>query len=274
MFCERRGLLNPQETVPWQHRLADRRRQRFQRAVILSAIFHLVIIAALAVTPDPPPIKMPSAITVDLVAALPAPPSISRSKPAAPSPKAPAPPPKAKVKLLPKRAPDPAPPAPVAKPKPKPSPKSPPKPAPVLRRKPRPEEMSYEDALAQLRDDVGEAAPDAPTPAKPAPQASPAAKGSVSGVVIDPELAAWNLAVMRHVRSVWITPTEFRDRAWAAQLEINLAPDGRVLGSPRLVHSSGNPYFDDNAVRAIMRASPLPPPPQPGARSLIFTSEE
>ena len=144
----------------------------------------------------------------------------------------------------------------------------------MVRRKPRTEEMSYEDALAQLRNDVGEAAPETPTPAKSDTQAPPAAKGIPSGAVIDPELAAWNLAVMRHVRSVWITPPEFRDRAWAAQLEINLAQDGRVLGSPRLVHSSGNPYFDDNAVRAIMRASPLPPPPQPGARSLIFTSEE
>ena len=260
--------------MPWQHRLADQRRQGFQRAIIVSAVFHLMIVAALAFTPDPPPIKMPSAITVDLVAALPAPPSASRPKPAAPVQKAPAPPPKAKVKILPKRAPDPAPPAPVAKPKPKPRPEPKPKPAPVVRRKPRPEEMSYEDALAQLRNDVGEAAPETPTPATSDAQAPPAAKGISSGVVIDPELAAWNLAVMRHVRSVWITPPEFRDRAWAAQLEINLAPDGRVLGSPRLVNSSGNPYFDDNAVRAIMRASPLPPPPQPGERSLIFTSEE
>ncbi|MCH2184818.1 TonB C-terminal domain-containing protein, partial [Myxococcota bacterium] len=186
----------------------------------------------------------------------------------------PASPPKPKVKILPKRAPDPSPPVAKPKPQPKPSPQSPPKPAPVLRRKPRPEEMSYEDALAQLRDDVGEAAPDAPKPAPASPQASAAANGVASGAVIDPELAAWNLAVMRHVRSVWITPPEFRDRSWAAQLEINLASDGRVLGSPRLVHSSGNPYFDDNAVRAIMRASPLPTPPQPGARTLIFTSEE
>ncbi len=266
--------MNPQQTVPWQRRLADQRRQRFQRAIILSAVFHLVIVVALAFTPDPPPIKMPAAITVDLVAALPAPPRVSQPKPAAPAPKAPAAPPKAKVKILPKRAPDPAPPAPVAKPKPKPSPKSPPQPAPVLRRKPRPQEMSYEDALAQLRDDVGEPAPQALTPSTSEPLAAPVAKGVTSGVVIDPELAAWNLAVMRHVRSVWITPPEFRDRAWAAQLEINLAPDGRVLGAPRLVHSSGNPYFDDNAVRAIMRASPLPSPPEPGARNLIFTSEE
>ncbi|MDG2048737.1 MAG: TonB family protein [Myxococcota bacterium] len=266
--------MNSLQTLSWQDRLADQRRQRFQRAVIVSALFHLVIVAALGFAPDPPPLKMPSAITVDLVAAVPAPRAVATPKPAAPVPRAQPAPPKTKVKILPKRAPDPVRPAPVVKPKPKPTAQSQPKPDPVIQRKERPKEMSYEDALAQLRDDIGEAAPAEPAPSTAKIAAPSAASGVASGALVAPELAAWNLAVMRHVRSVWITPPEFRGRAWAAQLEINLASDGRILGSPRLVRSSGNPYFDDNAVRAVLRASPLPAPPQAGTRSLIFTSEE
>lgn len=89
-----------------------------------------------------------------------------------------------------------------------------------------------------------------------------------------PEVTAWNIAVMRHIRSVWITPPEFRGSGLTVQLEVDLAADGSVLGSPMLVRSSGNPFLDDNAIRAITRASPLPPPPKAGRRTLTFSPEE
>jgi TonB family protein len=57
-------------------------------------------------------------------------------------------------------------------------------------------------------------------------------------------------------------------------LVIDVAADGRVLGRPELVASSGNPFYDDNAVRALIRASPLPPPPKAGRQTLVFTPEE
>jgi len=40
------------------------------------------------------------------------------------------------------------------------------------------------------------------------------------------------------------------------------------------VASSGNPFYDDNAVRALVKASPLPAPPKAGRRTIVFTPEE
>jgi TonB family protein len=174
------------------------------------------------------------------------------------------------VKILPKDAP-----TPVAKPEPAPKREA----EPIAKRPERPKELSYDDALAKLRGELGD---DANSPlaeplaraATPAVTAAPSAGQPSAGVMVSPEVAAWNLAVMRHIRSVWITPPEFRESGLAAQLEIDVSIDGQVLGTPELVRSSGNPAYDDNAIRAVVRASPLPPAPSAGRRTLIFTSEE
>jgi TonB family protein len=47
-----------------------------------------------------------------------------------------------------------------------------------------------------------------------------------------------------------------------------------VIGEPEIIRSSGNPFYDDNAKRAILKSSPLPAPPKAGKRSIIFTPEE
>ena len=246
--------------------------------LVLSLVGHLCLMLGLMLTTGPAPLRMPQALTVELVAAIPVAPKPPAPAPApAPAPKpaptprpvaAPAPPPKAKVKILPKQAPSVQ-----LKPKPKP------KPEPALRRPPRPKELAYEDALAQLRGELGEppAAVDSPEPAE-SPAATPAADSpsarSSLGVKVDPELLAWHQAVKRHIRTAWINPQDFRNRGLAAELVIDVAIDGRVLGRPKLVASSGNPFYDDNAVRALTRVSPLPPPPKAGLRTIIFTSEE
>ncbi len=240
-----------------------------RRLLIFSALGHLLLILGLMLTPGPPRFRIPPALTVDLVAAFPS------SPPAPPSPPSPArkpepviaPPPKPRVKILPKQAP-PA----VAKPKPKPEPK----PEPRIQRRPRPKELAYEDALAQLRAETADSAPAIvpPVPAAAPPASARAAARSSPGVKVAPELLAWHRAVKRHVRAVWITPPEFRNRALAAELVIDVAADGRVLGRPELVTSSGNPFYDDNAIRALIRSSPLPPPPKAGRRTLIFSPEE
>ena len=41
-----------------------------------------------------------------------------------------------------------------------------------------------------------------------------------------------------------------------------------------VISSSGDPYFDDNAVRAVMMVSPLPPPPRAGVTVFVFRSED
>jgi TonB family protein len=47
-----------------------------------------------------------------------------------------------------------------------------------------------------------------------------------------------------------------------AKVEFTVLRSGRVEGSPKLLASSGNFYFDQAAVRAILMSSPLPPMPE------------
>ena len=240
--------------------------QQMRRLLVFSALVHFALVLALALDSAPVPLRSPPSLTVDLIASLPLasppPPAASPTPTPTPAP-APAVRPKPKVKILPKRAP-----AALAKPKAKPKPA----PAPVLRRRTRPKELAYDDALAQLRGEIGEAAP-APRAEAPAKAAAPAAQPS-RGIKVSPELLAWHLAVKRRVRADWVMLSEFRDRGLAAEVVIDVASDGRILGRPEIVTSSGNPFYDDNAIRALARSSPLPPPPKAGRRTLVFTPEE
>lgn len=255
----------------WQAEHEGDHKRRFRQALFASGALHVLAVGALLIAPEPEPLFLPQTITVDLVAAAPAPPAPAPPPEAAPEPPKPAPapapvaPPKPKVKILPKK-----PPAPAAKPVPKA------KPEPVVRRA-RPKEMSYDDALAKLRDDLGEAAPVAPTQEAPKVAAvAPQAASQGSKGLVPPEVAAWILAVQRHVKSpsIYKMPPQFRNQGLQTVLEIDVGPDGSVLGEPRRLQSSGNPYFDDNAARAVLRADPLPVPPKPGKHTFVFTSEE
>ena len=242
---------------------------RWRRTVLVSAVGHGVLFCFLFwFSPAPPSTVLPQAIRVSLLAAPPAPAAPEPQK-AAPPPKPVAQPkPKPKVKVLPKKAP-----TPVAKPKPKPKPKPKAQPKPVAQKKPRPEELSYDDALARLRGELGEAAPAVVAPAVAPSQASAQATAG-RGAVISPELAAWNRAVKQHVKTHWIMPPEFRETALSAELAIWVQADGALRGEPQLLRTSGNPYYDDNAIRALSRSSPLPPPPAPGRRVLVLRAEE
>jgi TonB family protein len=232
--------------------------------MLISLAAHLALVAALSLSPEPEPFVMPASITVDLVASLPSaapPPKAAVAPPPEPAAKpVPAAPPKPKVKILPKKAP-----SATAKPR------VPPKPEPVVRRE-RPKELSYDDALAQLRSEMGESTPQAPV--QQSAQAAPTARANPTGIRVSPEVLAWNNAVKTHIRSNLITLPEFRESGLAAVLEVNVAVDGRVLGQPKLARSSGNPFYDDNALRAVLKSSPLPAPPAAGTHTIIFTSEE
>ena len=50
-----------------------------------------------------------------------------------------------------------------------------------------------------------------------------------------------------------------------AVYEIQLLPDGGVIGDPRLKKSTGNPALDEAIERAILKSSPLPKPDDPAA---------
>jgi len=260
--------------MEWFGESDTERTRRYQRTMMLSVGAHLCFFAFFFSYSNfaAPSILPTDVLTVDLVASVP--------MPAAPKP-APAPAPKVEAAPRPTAPPKPAPPPPVPKLKilPKTAPAAtarPARPAPEpIRRRPRPAEMSYDDALAQLRNQLGESAPvEAPPVVASAEPEAVASERTTEGVRVSPEVAAWILAVKRHLRSVWITPPEFRDGRLATELDVEVSATGDVVGEPKVVRSSGNPFYDDNAVRAILKSSPLPAPPSAGYKRIIFAPEE
>ena len=216
--------------------------------LVLSAVAHVGLLALLLVKPSYPVFSMPGVVSVELVAA---------PAPAAP-PRAAVPP-----KPVPKKVVLPEKPA-----TPKPEPKR------VEEKVPPPEpervEQDYSDVLAQLRADAGENAE--PEPPAPAPTTTTATAGSGSGVGIpvSPEVAAWVKKAKIHVRRAWVLPPAFRTQALEAHVRVDLDAGGNVIGVPEVVRRSGNPWYDEGVVRAIQKASPLPPPPAADEWAFVF----
>ncbi len=67
------------------------------------------------------------------------------------------------------------------------------------------------------------------------------------------------LTVVNKIRHQWIFPEDI-DRDLEAIVSIKVAIDGNVTIG-RMEKSSGDPLFDRSVLRAINKASPLPPPP-------------
>ncbi len=286
------------EWIGWhdEHDLDNRRRVR--NAMYVSFAVHACLFAALVISPPLSFAPLPQTISVELIAgpqiAAPAAPRPSgRSKPPpapeppteqaapeAPPEPAPPPPPKAPVAVLPENAPRPdqkVKQAPEKKPKEVAKPEARPAAKPV--KKPD-KSLSYEDAMKSLDDELGEdetedlleAAPQRPT-TRVAAASSGAAESSV-GVQLSPEDAAWVLATRRLIQSRWVMQAGFRNRGLATVMELRLSASGEVVEDPKVTRTSGDPYFDDNAVRAVLKSSPLPPPPRAGTTAFIFSSEE
>jgi TonB family protein len=222
-----------------------------------SLVGHGLLVLLLFFWPTSAPPALPAVVTVDLIAAVP---NAPRPAPARPAP-APKPKPVQKKVVLPKKAP-------ALKPKPRPVKR----PAKVERprRKPPADELEYEDALDLLRKELGEERP----PDEPLEEPTVAAEPSQGTATASPEWVAWQSAARRHVRARWVTPAEFLDRSLSTILTVQLSVDGRVVGAPKVLQSSGDPFWDDNTVRAIVSASPLPPPPSAGEWTFVFTPEE
>jgi outer membrane biosynthesis protein TonB len=264
-----------------EQRLAERERRRrreWRTRLGASVGGHVVVLALVAFAPAPKARPLPAVVTVDLIAA--ARPRAAAARPRAAAPKAaepqpeavPAPPPPVQKKVvLPREAP---------KAEAKPQPRKEKKKEPVRPpRRPRPKELDYDDALAKLREELGEPEPEAETvdgpsdaPATDAPTEATGSSGV--GVQVSPEVARWVKETIRHVRTTYVTPPEFRGRGLRTCLTVLLTADGRVVGEPRMAGSSGNVFWDDNAVRATLRASPLPAPPEEGDWTFCFPTEE
>lgn len=265
---------------------AEVRERLFRRALAISAGAHLLLLLLAVVSPFPRTrsAALPGVMSVNLVAAAPsapaarapakaAPPAARpKPKPAEPKPALP-PPPKPEVKadkkLLPKEA--------MREPKPKPKPKPEPALAPP-EPKPREEPLDYADALDSLREELGEEAGDAPDPellasVRPTARTGPVAGGGGGRDALDPAVAAWIRRVKIHVSKAWVLPPGFKRQAIQAEIEVTLDATGNVLDVD-VRRGSGNPFYDESVVRAIEKASPLPPPPDSGDWPFLFSPQD
>ena len=249
-------------------RIALRKRElRFMFA--LSVAFHASLLALLVTSPysfsRTPVVRLPGVISVDLVAAPAAATGAQKpvSKAAAPVKTAQAKPrakPLVKKTVLPKEARrDPE--------------KRIPDPKPAVQEK-------YADVLAQLRAEAGEVAPDrvaTATTAKAMAKAQPgvAPRGSAgAGRLVSPEVAAWIRLTKIHIKRKWVLSPGFRTQDLETHVLVGIDARGGVRGEPKITRPSGNPWYDESVVRAILKSSPLPAPPEADRWPFIFVPED
>lgn len=235
--------------------LQARRQLDFRRLLLASAAAHVAAFLFFAFTPRFRS-DAPAAVTVVTVNLLAAPGPAPRPRPAAPAP------PKPEKVILPTQPTQPKP-KQEAKPKPKPEPEPEPEPK---QEPPKPQEVDYDDALAQLRDEAGEKEP----PETPPPDDAPSGTGEGGGQLVSAEEAAFRNAAKAHVTRNWILEPGFRLQPLKVRIEVLLAADGEVL-STAVIERSGNPWFDESAERAVAKASPLPRPPEAGEWVFSFS---
>jgi TonB family protein len=249
--------------------------------------------ARAAARPASPPPAPPRAAEAPTPVPAPTPPAPAPPKPEPPRreavlPKTPAPPepkkPRERAKADPKPEPKPEP-KPAAKPeprKPEPAPAAtaataakpaPKKLEPAAKPPPRQEE-AYDDVLAQLRAERGESRPARTASASSGVAGATGVAGSAArgaGTPMSADVAVWLRAAKFHVEDAWIVPPGFRREALRTVVSVRLDAGGRVLGAPRVTERSANPWYDESVVRAIQKASPLPPPPEVGEWRFEFT---
>jgi hypothetical protein len=91
---------------------------------------------------------------------------------------------------------------------------------------------------------------------------------------VPPEFLAWERGHRIHIRQNWVVPPSFRNPPLRTSIQVELDAGGAVVGEPRIVKRSGNPWYDDGVVRSIQKASPLPAPPEAGEWSFVFVADE
>jgi colicin import membrane protein len=242
--------------------LGSFRRQEpaFGRAFVLSAAVHIGLVLVLFVGVRWQS-HAPDTVTVDLVVEAPPPPPpapVAEPKPV-PAPK-PLPEPEVKPEPRVEKPQIAIPEKP--KPKPKPKPKAEVKPKPEPKPKPDPEfqrrlqeqvaqeqrALEQQSAERELRELIDKQQADA------ARQASAARTKALNEYI-----ARIQASIRRNIPSTAIEGIQGNP---AAEVDVVQLPTGEVL-SIRLRKSSGHPRYDDAIERAILKASPLPPPPSP-----------
>lgn len=82
---------------------------------------------------------------------------------------------------------------------------------------------------------------------------------AVTGSAVSAEAGSYHALIIEKIQSQWIH-SNFASRDLEAIISFKMDKDGKVL-SHNVERSSGNYLFDLSAVKAILKASPLPPHP-------------
>ncbi len=179
----------------------------------------------------------------------PPPPEPPPPEPVVEPPPPPEPPPVVEPEVvIPKPPPEP--------PKPKPEPKKePPKPKPERPKPPPPRPVSQPATTA---------------PAAPAPAPAPVAAAPAPSAAPSRAAASWQGRVLGHLERHKRYPraAQARRQEGVSQVRFIIDREGRVL-SVQIDRSSGHLVLDEETVEMVMRASPLPAPPEEMARDRI-----
>ncbi len=180
--------------------------------------------------------------------------------------------------ILPSRAPAPVP-APTPREKPReaprlpetalPKPSLPPRPAAPLRagEKELPR-LTHSTAVARAdrpqsvaRSTESRPAPPAPPAARGLPTGSPAGVGAKSLDASDFPYAWYLRRVLQKVEGEWQRQNQLNEPTQKPLVFVEIQRDGSIR-MPRIERSSGNAFYDQAALRAIVDASPFPPLPE------------
>lgn len=126
----------------------------------------------------------------------------------------------------------------------------------------KPQSAHLEKAMAAIRKKVqasGQAA--APAAASAGAKSAPASSAQ-GGAEMDQRMASYYAAVWAKIKGQWSLPKDILSKeSLEAVVQARILRSGAV-GDVSFEKRSGNRFFDDSAMKAVRKASPLPPLPE------------
>jgi colicin import membrane protein len=90
-------------------------------------------------------------------------------------------------------------------------------------------------------------------------QETPLRTAGIPGIVNSTDTESYSALVFERIQREWIYP-DFDIAKLETIISFKITKEGNVL-SQKIIKSSGNAIFDRSAMKAVLKASPLPPPP-------------
>jgi len=90
-------------------------------------------------------------------------------------------------------------------------------------------------------------------------QETPLRTAGIPGIVNSTDTESYSALVFERIQREWIYP-DFDIAKLETIISFKINKEGKVL-SQKIIKSSGNAIFDRSAMKAVLKASPLPPPP-------------